>query len=397
MLNGKNIILGVTGSIAAYKIANLASALVKLGASVDVIMTPNATQFITPVTFETLTSHKCIVDTFDRNFDFSVEHVSLAKKADVVLIAPASADIIGKMAAGICDNMLLTTVFATKAPVIISPAMNTGMFTNPILQDNINKLKGYGYHFIEPASGRLACGDTGTGKMPEPEVLLEYIIEYATKNDSFKGKKVLITAGPTREAIDPVRYITNHSTGKMGYAIAKAAYLSGADVTIVSGPVEIKPFHGVNVIPVKSANDMFNAVKDNYKDFDVIIMSAAVADYTPTTYVDSKIKKSDGDMKIELSRTTDILKFVGENKGENQLLIGFSMETDNLIENSAKKLKSKNADMICANSLNGNKTGFGTDTNLVTVITKNKTEELPFGTKEEVAFEILKQIKELSK
>lgn len=395
MLKGKNVVLGVTGSIAAYKIASLASMLKKLHANVDVIMTKNACNFINPITFETLTGNKCLVDTFDRNFEFNVEHVSIAKKADVVLIAPASANVIGKLAHGICDDMLTTTIFACKCPIYVSPAMNTNMFTNPILQDNLNILKKYGYNIIEPNSGYLACGDSGMGKMPEPSLLYEYIIEGLFKTDILKGKNVLITAGATREAIDPVRYITNHSTGKMGYALAKAAYLMGANVTVVSGKTNLELFHGIRKIDVISANEMFEAVNNEYVSNDIIIMSAAVADYTPREYKDYKIKKSDTDMSISLNRTKDILKYVGENKRDNQILVGFSMETNDLIENSTKKLNSKNADMICANSLNGDKSGFGVDTNLVTLITKNGAYELPFGTKEEVANHILNEISKL--
>lgn len=395
MLKGKNIVLGITGSIAAYKIATLASSLKKLHANVDVIMTKNACNFINPITFETLTANKCLVDTFDRNFEFNVEHVSIAKKADVVLIAPASANVIGKIANGICDDMLTTTVFASKCPIYISPAMNTNMFFNPILQENLDKLKKYGYHIIEPKEGYLACGDIGSGKMPECEELMEYIIEGLYMSDILKGKNVLITAGATRESLDPVRYITNHSTGKMGYALAKWAYLKGANVTLVSGKSNVALFHGIKKINVISASDMFNAVKENFKSNDIIIMSAAVADYTPSNYSNSKIKKSDGELVINLDRTQDILKYVGENKKEEQILVGFSMETDDLIENSKKKLFNKNADMICANSLNGDTTGFGVDTNLVTVITKDYTKELPFGTKEEVASLILDEISNL--
>lgn len=395
MLSGKNIVLGVTGSIAAYKIASLASMLKKQHANVYVIMTKNACNFINPITFETLTGNKCLVDTFDREFEFNVEHVSIAKKADVVLIAPASANAIGKLAHGICDDMLTTTVFACKCPIYISPAMNTNMFTNPILLDNLSILKKYGYHIIEPSSGYLACGDNGMGKMPEPSILYEYIIEGLFKTDILKGKNVLITAGPTREAIDPVRYITNHSTGKMGYALAKAAYLMGANVTVVSGKADIELFHGIRRIDVLSAKDMFEAVNNEYVSNDIIIMSAAVADYTPGEYKDYKIKKSDTDMSISLKKTKDILKYVGDNKRDNQILVGFSMETNDLILNSTKKLNSKNADMICANSLNGDKTGFGVDTNLVTLITKEGVCELPFGTKEEVANHILIEISKL--
>ncbi|MGM9971613.1 MAG: bifunctional phosphopantothenoylcysteine decarboxylase/phosphopantothenate--cysteine ligase CoaBC [Anaeroplasmataceae bacterium] len=392
MLKGKNIVLGVTGSIAAYKIASLASMLKKLHANVDVIMTKNACNFINPITFETLTSNKCIVDTFDRNFMYNVEHVSIAKKADMVLIAPASANVIAKLAHGICDDMLTTTILACKCPIYISPAMNTNMYTNPILQDNLAILKKYGYHIINPKEGYLACGDVGSGKMPEVEELFEYVLEGIYKTNTLEGKNVLITAGATREALDPVRYITNHSTGKMGYALAKWAYLKGANVTLISGITNLEAFHGIKKIDVTSALDMYNSVVDNYKDNDIIIMSAAVADYTPLNYSDSKIKKSDNDLSLELKRTNDILKYVGQNKLDNQIIVGFSMETNDLIENSTKKLKSKNVDMICANSINNNNTGFGVDTNLVTLITSNGVKELPFGTKEEIAGLILDEI-----
>ena len=392
MLKGKNIVLGVTGSIAAYKIATLASMLKKLNANVDVIMTKNACNFINPITFETLTGNKCIVDTFDRNFEFNVEHVSLAKKADVCLVAPASANIIGKMANGICDDMLSTTLFAMKCPVIIAPAMNTNMYTNPILQDNINKLKRFGYHFVTPNSGYLACGDTGVGKMPEVEELFEYIYEYLFSSNDLKGKKVLITAGATSEAIDPVRFITNHSTGKMGYSLAKCAYLMGANVTVLSHKTELKMFHGIEVINFTNAKSLFELVKDMYKDYDIVIMTAAVSDYTPLHYSENKIKKHDGDMEIKLTRTTDILNYLGNNKLPSQKIIGFSMETENMLENSKAKLIKKNCDMICANSINSSNTGFKSDTNLVTCITKDNIIELPFGTKEEVSKYILKEI-----
>ena len=395
MLKGKTIVLGVTGSIAAYKIANLASMLVKKQAEVHVIMTKNACNFITPTTFETLTGNKCLVDIFDRNFEFQVEHVALAKKADVFLIAPATANIIGKMANGICDDMLTTTVFATKAPVIISPAMNTGMWENPILQDNIAKLKKYGYSFVEPDSGRLACGDTGSGKMPAETLLLEHIELAIGMEKDMKGKRVLVTAGPTREAIDPVRFITNHSSGKMGYAIAKVAAMRGAEVTLVSGPVSIKPFVGVDKVDVVSAADMFEAVAENSNDSDIIIMCSAVADYTPAAYSEQKMKKADSDLSLSLARTKDILKYLGEHKKLGQKIVGFSMETENLIENSRKKLEKKNADLICANSINGKDTGFVVDTNRVTLISAANTEELPLCSKEETAALILQHIMQL--
>ena len=395
MLKGKTIVLGVTGSIAAYKIANLASMLVKKHADVHVIMTKNACNFITPTTFETLTGNKCLVDTFDRNFEFQVEHVALAKKADVFLIAPATANIIGKMANGICDDMLTTTVFATKAPVIISPAMNTGMWENPILQDNIAKLKKYGYSFVEPDSGRLACGDTGSGKMPAESLLLEHIELAIGMEKDMKGKRVLVTAGPTREAIDPVRFISNHSSGKMGYAIAKVAAMRGAEVTLVSGPVSIKPFVGIDKVDVVSAADMFEAVAENSNDSDIIIMCSAVADYTPADYSEQKMKKADSDLSLSLARTKDILKYLGEHKKAGQKIVGFSMETENLIENSRKKLEKKNADLICANSIIGKDTGFGVDTNRVTLISAANTEELPLCSKEDTAALILQHIMQL--
>ncbi len=396
MLTGKTIVLGVTGGIAAYKSANLASMLIKLHADVHVIMTQNATKFITPMTFETLTNNKCIVDTFDRNFSFDVKHVSLAKRGDLFVVAPCTANVIGKLAHGICDDMLTTTMLATRAPKLIAPAMNTGMWENPILQDNLLKLKGYAYHIIDPIIGRLACGDTGTGKMNSEEVIIEHILTYMAKNQDLKGKKLLITAGPTQEAIDPVRYITNHSSGKMGYAIAKMARLRGADVTLVSGPVNIKPFTGIDVVPVKSAADMFEAVTSRSNEADMVIMCSAVADYTPAEYSDQKVKKHDGDMAIQLTRTQDILGWLGEHKHEGQTLVGFSMETENLIENSRTKLLRKHADLICANSISGNTTGFAVDTNQVTLITQHEAKELPLCSKEETADKILDFIATLS-
>lgn len=392
MLKGKTIILGVTGSIAAYKIANLASSLVKLHADVHVIMTKNACNFINPITFETLTNNKCLTDTFDRNFEFNVEHVSLAKKADLVLIAPASANIIGKLANGICDDMLTTTVFASKCPKLLSPAMNTNMYLNPILQDNLEKLKHYGFNIIEPASGYLACGDTGVGKMVEPEILLEHIMLYVALPHDLVGKKILITAGPTREFLDPVRFITNRSTGKMGYALAKMAKLRGADVTLVSGPVNLKEYTGIKKVDIISALDMYNTIKDIYKDYDYIIMSAAVADYTYDDIKTDKIKKSEGNLELSLIRTNDILDFLGHNKVNNQKIIGFSMETKDLEENSKKKLDKKNADMICANSIKSNKTGFGVDTNEMILYTKNNVVKLELDLKENIASKILDEI-----
>ena len=396
MLTGKNIVLGVTGGIAAYKSANLASMLVKLNADVHVIMTHNATHFITPMTFETLTNNKCIVDTFDRNFSFDVKHVSLAKKGDLFVVAPCTANVIGKLAHGICDDMLTTTMLATKAPKLIAPAMNTGMWENPILQDNLLKLKGYGYHIIDPIIGRLACGDTGTGKMNSEEVIVEHILTFLAKEHDLKGKRFLITAGPTQEAIDPVRYITNHSSGKMGYAIAKMARLRGAEVTLVSGPVNIRPFEGVDVVPVVSAQDMFQAVTSRSSEADVVIMCSAVADYTPAVYSDQKVKKHDDEMTIQLTRTQDILGWLGEHKSANQTLVGFSMETENLIENSRAKLLKKHADLICANSIAGGQTGFAVDTNKVTLITNETVNELPLCSKEETADKILDFIATLS-
>lgn len=395
MLTGKTIVLGVTGSIAAYKTANLASMLVKLGADVHVIMTQNATKFITPMTFETLTDNKCIADTFDRNFSFDVKHVSLAKKGDLFMVAPCTANVIGKLAAGICDDMLTTTLLATKAPIILAPAMNTGMWENAILQDNIQRLQRYGYHFVEPAVGRLACGDVGSGKMPAEELLLEHILLHVAKEKDLEGRRILITAGPTQESIDPVRYITNHSSGKMGYALAKMAALRGAEVTLVSGPVSIKPFAGVDAVAVKSAQDMFEAVTSRSAEQDILILCSAVADYTPATYSEQKVKKHDGDMTIALKRTNDILGYLGSHKREGQLLVGFSMETENLIENSRAKLTKKNADLICANAISSDKTGFGVDTNKVTLLSPTETVELPLCSKEETADRILDHVVKL--
>lgn len=392
MLAGKTVLLCVSGSIAAYKIAYLASALKKLKADVHVLMTRNATNFINPITFETLTGNKCLVDTFDRNFEFSVEHVSLAKAADVVLVAPASANVIAKLVHGLADDMLTTTVLACTCKKIISPAMNTRMFENPITQDNLKICEHYGMEVISPASGYLACGDTGAGKMPEPEVLLQYILKEVQYEKDLKGKKILVTAGPTREAIDPVRYITNHSTGKMGYAIAKTAALRGADVTLVSGPAEVEPPMFVNFVPVVTAKDMFEAVTSRSDEMDAVIKAAAVADYRPKFVNTEKTKKKDGDMAIELERTDDILKWLGEHKKDSQFLCGFSMETEHMLENSRAKLKKKNLDMIVANNLKVAGAGFGTDTNVVTMIRENKETELPIMSKEEVAGAILDEI-----
>lgn len=392
MLTGKTVLLGVTGSIAAYKIANLASMLSKLHADIHVLMTENATNFINPITFETLTGNKCLIDTFDRNFQFNVEHVALAKKADVVLVAPASANVIGKMANGIADDMLTTTLLACKCKKIVSPAMNTNMYENPIVQDNIKKLKKFGIEVIEPDTGMLACKDVGAGKMPSEETLLEYILMETRFKKDLAGKKVMVTAGPTEEALDPVRVITNHSTGKMGYAVAKVAAQRGAAVTLISGPVSIKPPAFTSIINVKSAQDMFNEVSARAADNDIIIMAAAVADYTPLNVSDEKIKKSDGDLSISLKRTTDILKHLGENRRKDQFLCGFSMETQNLLENSKKKLASKNVDMIVANNLKVEGAGFGTDTNVVTIITKDGYKEFEQMDKEEVAKCLLDEI-----
>ena len=389
MLKGKTVLLGVTGGIAAYKIANLASALVKLHADVNVIMTQNATNFINPITFESLTGNKCIVDTFDRNFKFKVEHIALAELADVFMIAPASANVIGKITNGIADDMLTTTFMACKKKKILEPAMNTNMYENPIVQDNIKKLKDYGMEIIEPATGYLACGTTGSGKLPDEKILLEYILREVAYEKDLSGKTVLVTAGPTREAVDPVRFISNHSTGKMGYAIARAASLRGARVILVSGPVSIEPPLFAELVPVVSAEDMYNAVMKYKDEADIIIKSAAVADYTPVTISSEKIKKQDGDMRIELRRTKDILKELGQSRRENQFICGFAMETENLIENAFKKLESKNVDMIVANSLKTEGAGFGTDTNVVTLITKDGKTELPLMSKDEVAMKIL--------
>ena len=392
MLKNKTALLGVPGSIAAYKIASLASMLVKQHANVHVIMTKNATNFINPITFETLTGNKCLVDTFDRNFEFQVEHVSLPKQADIALVAPASANVIGKMAHGIADDMLTTTLLACKAPILVSPAMNTNMYENPIVQDNIRTLEAYGMKIITPASGYLACGDTGAGKMPEPETLFAHIeAEIACEKD-LAGKKVLVTAGATQEALDPVRYLTNHSTGRMGYAIAKAAMLRGAEVTLVSGQTNLTPPLFVNTVPVVSAQDMFEAVESRFSDTDILVMAAAVADYRPKEFVDHKIKKKEGDNCLELARTTDILGTLAGRKKTGQFICGFSMETENLLENSTEKLKKKNLDMIAANNLRTEGAGFGTDTNVVTLIRPDRVTELPILSKLEVAHRILDSI-----
>lgn len=391
MVAEKHIVLGVTGSIAAYKIASLASMLVKKKADVTVIMTPNATNFINPITFETLTGNKCLVDTFDRNFEFQVEHVSLAKQTDVLLVAPASADVIAKAAHGIADDMLTTTLLACTCPKIFAPAMNTAMYRNPIVQDNMRVLEHYGMEVIDPASGYLACGDTGEGKMPEPETLYEYIVKALTPKD-MEGKKVLVTAGPTQEKIDPVRYISNHSTGKMGYAIARAAMMRGADVTLVSGKVNLPSPMGVRVVPVVSAADMALAVKEAAPEQDIIIKAAAVADYRPSVTADEKLKKKDEELSIELERTEDILAYLGAHRREGQFLCGFSMETENMVENSRTKLEKKNIDIIVANNLKEEGAGFGTDTNVVTLLTTDDMVELPLLSKEEVADKLLDYI-----
>ena len=392
MLEGKTVLLGVTGSIAAYKIAYLASALKKQQADVHVLMTRNATNFINPITFETLTGNKCLVDTFDRNFQFQVEHVSIAKKADVVMIAPASANVIGKLAHGIADDMLTTTIMACRCKKFISPAMNTNMFENPIVQDNLKTLEHYGYEVIDPAVGYLACGDTGAGKMPVPETLLNYILRECACEKDMKGLKVLVTAGPTQEAIDPVRYITNHSSGKMGYAIAKMAMLRGADVTLVSGRTALAPPPFVRVVPVVTARDMYEAVTSVSQEQDIIIKAAAVADYRPASVSDEKIKKKDDDMSIALERTDDILKYLGEHKPDGQFLCGFSMETENMIGNSRVKLTRKNLDMVAANNVKMAGAGFQGDTNVLTLITQDEEVSLPLMSKEDAAGKILDKI-----
>ena len=393
MLKGKTVVLGVTGSIAAYKLASLASMLVKKQVNVHVIMTQNATNFINPITFETLTGHKCLVDTFDRNFEFQVEHVSLAKQADVVMIAPASANVIGKLAHGIADDMLTTTLLACRCPKFLSPAMNTAMYENPIVQDNLKILKKYSYKVITPASGYLACGDTGSGKMPEPEILFQYIERELAGPKDLTGKKVLVTAGPTQENIDPVRYITNHSSGKMGYAVAKAAMLRGAEVTLVSGQTALTPPMFVDYVQITTAEEMYQAVTSRSDEQDIIIKAAAVADYRPKTVYENKVKKQDGQMSIELERTRDILAYLGEHKRENQFLCGFSMETENMIGNSRAKLQKKNLDMVAANNVKVEGAGFQGDTNVMTLITQDQEIALPLMSKEEVADKILDTIR----
>ncbi len=392
MLTGKTVVLGVTGSIAAYKIANLASMLGKLHADVHVLMTANATNFINPITFETLTGHKCLIDTFDRNFQYSVEHVSLAKQADVVLVAPATANVIGKLAHGIADDMLTTTVMACTCKKIISPAMNTNMFLNPVVQDNLEILRHYGMEVIEPDTGLLACKDVGAGKMPSEDVLLDHILQEICYEKDLEGRRVLVTAGPTVEAIDPVRFISNHSTGKMGYALARVAARRGAQVTLVSGPVDLKAPRFVEVVPVQSAAQMFEEVTGRASQNDIIIKAAAVADYTPASVAAEKIKKKDGDNAITLTRTKDILAWLGEHRRPDQFLCGFSMETENMLENSRAKLEKKHVDMIVANNLKVAGAGFGVDTNVVTLITGDRVEELPQMSKEQVAEKILDAI-----
>ena len=392
MLRGKTVVLGVTGGIAAYKIPNLASMLVKNGADVYVLMTENAAKFITAITFESLTGHKCVIDTFDRNFEFHVGHVALAKKADVLLVAPATANVIGKLAHGICDDMLTTTAMACQCPKLVAPAMNTRMYENPILQDNLMVLRRYGMAVIAPAEGHLACGDCGAGKMPEPQELFEEICQAIQYPKDLLGKKILVTPGPTREKLDPVRFISNYSTGKMGYAIAKAAARRGADVTLVSGPVALTPPRFVNTIQVESAREMFQAVTERAGFQDAVIKAAAVADYRPSEVSSEKVKKGDGDMAIPLERTDDILSWLGEHKREGQFLCGFSMETQDMLENSRKKLEKKHIDMVVANNLKVEGAGFGTDTNVVTMITRDGEEELEKMSKDQVAHRILDRI-----
>lgn len=394
MLRGKTVLLGVSGSIAAYKTAYLASALKKLNADVHVLMTKNATNFINPITFETLTGNKCLVDTFDRNFEFNVEHVSLAKQADVVMIAPASANVIGKLAHGVADDMLTTTVMACKCRKFIAPAMNTNMFENPVVQDNLEILRGYGYETITPAVGYLACGDTGAGKMPEPALLLEYILRDTAYEKDMEGLNVLVTAGPTQEPVDPVRYITNHSTGKMGYAIARVCMRRGANVTLVSGPSMLEPPQFIDFVPVTTAKEMFDQVTERSAGQDIIIKAAAVADYRPKNISSEKVKKKDGEMALEMERTDDILAWLGSHKRPGQFLCGFSMETENVLENSRKKLKKKNVDMIAANSLKTEGAGFGGDTNVITIITEDGEASLDKMTKEEAASKLLDRIME---
>ena len=389
MLTGKTVLLGVTGGIAAYKAAYLASALHKLHAHVEVVMTEHATKFVAPLTFEQLTGRRCMVDTFDRNFSHQVEHIALADRADLALIAPATANVCAKLAHGLADDMLTTTVLACTCPKVIAPAMNTNMYQNPVTQDNLDTLRRYGWEVVDPASGHLACGTTGPGRMPEPEVLLQYALRILALPHDLEGKRVLVTAGPTQEAIDPVRYLTNHSTGKMGYALARVAMLRGAQVTLVSGPTALEPPPFVEVVPVVSAQDMFEAVTSRQAQSDLIFKAAAVADYTPADYHDDKVKKKEGDLSIPLKRTRDILQHLGDHRRPGQVICGFSMETRDLLANSAAKLEKKHVDMICANNLKVAGAGFGTDTNVITLITRAGTEELPLLSKEEAAGRII--------
>ncbi len=392
MLKGKTVLLGVTGGIAAYKAAALASALVKLHAAVEVVMTENATKFITPLTFEQLTGRRTMVDTFDRNFSHQVEHISLAQRTDLVIVAPATANVCAKLAHGLADDMLTTTVLACKCPKLIAPAMNTNMYENPVTQDNLALLRRYGWEVIEPASGRLACGAVGKGKMPEPETLVQHILRHIAREQDMKGLRVLVTAGPTQEALDPVRYLTNHSTGKMGYALAKIAMLRGAEVTLISGPTAIQPPPFVEVVPVVSAREMFQAVVSHSQEADMIIKAAAVADHTPSSYSPEKLKKKDGELSLSLARTQDILGYLGSHRRPGQIVCGFSMETEDMIENSRQKLLHKQVDMICANNLKQEGAGFGVDTNVLTLITKSDTVQLPLVTKEEAADQILDRL-----
>lgn len=397
MLSGKTVILGVTGGIAAYKAANLASMIKKQHADVHVIMTKNATNFINPITFESLTGNKCLIDTFDRNFQFNVEHVELAKRADVALIAPATANVVAKLAHGLADDMLTTTLLACQCPKLIAPAMNTRMYENPVTRDNMDILRKYGWHLIEPAVGYLACGDTGAGKFPEEGLILEHLLREAALPKDLAGKKILITAGPTQEAVDPVRYITNHSSGKMGYALARMAMLRGAEVTLVTGKTALTPPPFVTVVPIKSAKDLFQAVTSRSEEQDMIIKAAAVADYRPAVVAAEKVKKKEGEMSIQLERTEDTLQYLGDHKREGQLLCGFAMETRDLEKYARMKLEKKNLDMIAANNVKVEGAGFGTDTNVVTLITKTDTRQLEIMSKEAVAMEILDALKEMGK
>ena len=393
-IKGKTVIIGVSGSIAAYKTADLVSTLVKSECDVYVIMTKNAVNFINPITFETLTGHKCLVDTFDRDFNFNIEHVSLASRADACLIAPATANVIGKLACGIADDMLTTTVMAAKCPKLIAPAMNTGMYDEPVLQDNLKKLQGYGYEVIEPDEGRLACGVTGRGRLPDKDILIQYLYKALETEKDFAGKKVLVTAGPTKEPFDPVRYITNHSTGTMGYAIAKAAVRRGAEVVLISGTEALSDPVGVETVHIETAEDMFQAVREHFSESDIVIKAAAVADYTPVTVSDEKLKKSDDVRQVELKKTTDILAWLGENKNEHQFICGFAMETEKLLERAKEKLTKKNADMIVANNLKDKGAGFGGETNVITIVTSDGVEELPLMSKDADADRILDVISE---